>query len=173
MAGFAILHNLAPPNSLTEEWISSLMHDYRNENSGQLKEPEDLEDFELAKYFTELASAEDLMSEGLGMHHCVGGYAGAVKNGESLIFHLEIAGESSTVEIKVNSSGGGHKCFMGQHTGVWNKEPNRFHQRRARNLVHYLNEMRSLPSPIPDDLLQKIRSLYKRPPSEAANSCPE
>ena len=160
-------------HSLTEEWITSLIPEYRNENFGQLKEPEDLEDFELAKYFIELVSAEDLMSEGRRMHHCVGGYAGAVKDGRSLIFHLEFAGEPSTIELEIDSSGSDTKYFVNQHTGVWNKVPSRFHLRLGEYLVQHLNEKRISRPPIPDELLQRIRSIYRRPLSQEATCCPE
>ena len=130
-----------PPNkTITEEWIKSLIDDYFAKNSGLLKEPEDLTDFECSHYFSELITAKDLMSEGVRMHHCVGGYAELVKRGESMIFHLEAAGEPSTIEIsKHMMNGTADHLFIRQHKGIWNKEPSPFHKRRARDLVNYLN----------------------------------
>jgi hypothetical protein len=80
------------------------------------------------------------MSEGFRMRHCVGGYAETVKRGGSMIFHLEAAGEPSTIEIsKHMMDGTTDHLFIKQHKGIWNKEPSRFHKRRARDLVNYLS----------------------------------
>jgi len=73
------------------------------------------------------------------MHHCVGGYSGIVKRGESMIFHLEAAGEPSTIEISKHTTNGTEHLFIRQHKTICNKEPSRFHKRRARDLVNYLN----------------------------------
>jgi hypothetical protein len=134
------LPNLPPGNAITEEWIKSLIDDYLGKNPGVLKEPEDLADFECPHYFSELITGKDLMSEGVRMHHCVGGYAETVKRGESVIFHLEAAGEPSTIEISKHTTNGTvDHLLIGQHKGIWNKEPSRFHNRRARDLVNYLS----------------------------------
>jgi hypothetical protein len=131
---------LPPDNAITEGWIKSLIDNYLENNSGLLKEPEDLTDFECGQYFSELITAKDLMSEGARMHHCVGGYAESVKRGESAIFHIEAAGEPSTIEIsKDTTNGTANHLFIRQHKGIWNKEPSPFHKRRARDLVNYLN----------------------------------
>jgi hypothetical protein len=132
--------NLPPGNAITEEWIKSLIGGYLGKNPGLLKEPEDLADFECPHYFSELITTKDLISEGERMRHCVGGYAGIVKTGESMIFHLEAAGEPSTIEIsKHMMNGTTDHLFINQHKGISNKEPSPFHKRRARDLVNYLN----------------------------------
>jgi hypothetical protein len=131
---------LPPDNAITEGWIKSLIEGYPEKNSGLLKEPEDLTDFECSHYFSELLTAKDLMSEGARMHHCVGGYAETVKRGKSVIFHIEAAGEPSTIEIsKSTINGTVDHLFIKQHKGICNKEPSPFHKRRARDLVNYLN----------------------------------
>jgi hypothetical protein len=134
------LPNLPPGNAITEEWIKSLIDGFLAKNSGLLKEPEDLTDFECPQYFSELITGKDLLSEGVRMHHCVGGYAETVKRGESMIFHLEAAGEPSTIEISKDTiNGTADHLFIKQHKGICNKEPSRFHVNRARDLVNYLN----------------------------------
>lgn len=134
------LPNLPPGNVITEEWIKSLIDGYLAKDSELLKEPEDLTDFECRHYFSELITGKDLMSEGFRMEHCVGGYAETVKRGESMIFHLEAAREPSTIEISKHTMNGTvDHLFINQHKGVRNKEPSRFHKRRARDLVNYLS----------------------------------
>jgi hypothetical protein len=134
------LPNLPPGNAITEEWIKSLIEGYPEKNSGLLKEPEDLTDFECSHYFSELITTKDLMSEGARMRHCVGGYAETVKRGESMIFHLEAAGEPSTIEISKHTiNGTADHLSIGQHKSIWNKEPSHFHKRLARDLVNYLS----------------------------------
>ena len=131
---------LPPNNVITEAWIKSLIDGYLVRNSGLLKEPEDLTDFECRDYFSELITTKELMSEGIRMHHCVGGYAEIVKRGDSVIFHIEAAGEPSTIEIsKYTRNGTVDHLFIRQHRAVWTKEPSLFHKRRARDLVNYLN----------------------------------
>ena len=131
---------LPPNDAITEEWIKSLIDAHLAKNSGLLKEPEDLRDFESCRYFSELITARDLISEGVRMHHCVGGYAEIVKRGDSVIFHIEAAGEPSTIEIsKHMMNGTTDHLFINQHKGISNKEPSPFHKRRARDLVNYLN----------------------------------
>ena len=128
-------------NGLTEEWIRSLIDDYLAENYGRLKEPEDLTDFEFSHYITEFVTAKDLMSEGIRMHHCVGGYAGAIKEGRSMIFHIEAEGEGSTIEIsKYVWKGTVSEIYLAQHRGVWNKEPSSFHLMIRKRLYEYLKE---------------------------------
>jgi len=130
------LPNLSPGNVITEEWIRSLIDGYLAKDSELLKEPEDLTDFECRHYFSELITGKDLMSEGFRMEHCVGGYAETVKRGESMIFHLEAAREPSTIEISKDTINGTvDHLFIRQHKGVRNKEPSRFHKRRARDYV--------------------------------------
>ena len=155
---------LPPDNAITEGWIKSLMDGYLAKNSGLLKEPEDMADFEFAHYFSELITAKDLMSEGIRMHHCVGGYAEIIKSGESAIFHLEAAGECSTIEISKRIRDGVIVDLdIKQHKGIWNKEPIPFHERRGRDLVNYLKEqleIKKLPSRDNADLLRRFRNIY-------------
>jgi hypothetical protein len=134
--------SLLPPNDLiTEKWIQSLVNDYLAENYGRLKEPEDLANFEFSHYLTELVTAKDLMSEGVRMHHCVGGYVGAVKDGRSMIFHIEAEGEASTIEISKDvRKGTVSGIYLAQHKGAWNKEPSSFHLMIGRRLCEYLKE---------------------------------
>lgn len=134
--------SLLPPNNLiTEEWIRSLIDDYLAENYGVLKEPEDFTDFEFSNYITELVTAKDLMLEGIRMHHCVGGYARTIKDGESMIFHIEAEREASTIEIsKCGWEGTVSGIYLAQHRGVWNKEPGSFHLMIGKRLFEYLKE---------------------------------
>ncbi len=75
------------------------------------------------------------------MHHCVGGYAGAIKNGQSMIFHIEAEGEGSTLEIKkFEREGTIIGINLAQHRGVWNKEPSSFHLMIGKSLFDYLKE---------------------------------
>jgi hypothetical protein len=128
-------------NAITEEWIQSLANNYRTDFPGLLKDPEDLGEFECAQYFSELLTVEDLMGEGLRMHHCVGGYAGAIKDGGSMIFHIEAEGEASTIEIsKYGWEGSISGIYLAQHRGVWNKEPSSFHLMIGKRLFEYLEE---------------------------------
>jgi len=150
--------SLLPPNNLiTEEWIQSLVDAYLIKNSGQLKEPEDLADFEFSHYTTELVTAKDLMSEGIRMHHCVGGYVGAIKDGRSIIFHIEADGEGSTLEISKHAwEGTVSRIDLAQHRGVWNKEPSSFHLMIGKSLIEYLKEKMDFKEDIRETALNRL-----------------
>lgn len=150
---------------ITEEWIESLADDYHARNSGSLKDPEDLTDFEFGKYFTELITAKDLMSEGIRMHHCVGGYAEFIRRGESTIFHVEMEGDSSTIEVSrhIMDEGASFDLSIRQHMAAWNKEPSPLHKRLAMELIKYLKGKHRVASERKNDIEQdRSMDLYAR-----------
>jgi hypothetical protein len=63
-----------------------------------------------------LMSAAELAVEGKVMQHCVAGYAGYVRRGESVIVALNVCEHRSTVEL----DRAGH---VRQHKGFGNNEP--------------------------------------------------
>lgn len=65
-----------------------------------------------------LLTARELATEGCDMRHCVGDYALAVKEGQSLIFTINFPGCRSTVQVDYSGA-------VLQHRAAMNSEPNR------------------------------------------------
>jgi hypothetical protein len=122
---------------LNEETIIELIDKEKSRLSEPLCEPYDLSGFKYKNYVTELLTPLDLKQEGYKMGHCVGGYSSNVENGLSRIFHIEIDGVGSTVEIGIKTNknyywvGSGkesdksEKCFnIKQHYGRYPEKGN-------------------------------------------------
>ncbi|MBF0503210.1 MAG: PcfJ domain-containing protein [Candidatus Riflebacteria bacterium] len=66
-----------------------------------------------------LPTAGDLLEESRRMHHCVASYASKAIQGNTHIFHAEIAGEPSTIELSFSNG----KPTLRQAAGIKNKKP--------------------------------------------------
>jgi hypothetical protein len=86
---------------ITKEWVQSLIDKEKERMAKPLCEPYDLSDFKYKDYVRELTSPLDLKVEGSVMGHCVGGYSNALEDGRSRIFHIEVDGIGSTLELGV------------------------------------------------------------------------
>lgn len=84
---------------ITKEWVESLIKREKERMSTPLIEPINLNGFKYKNYVTELVKPLDLKLEGEKMGHCVGGYSYNIEKGESRIFHIEVDGISSTLEV--------------------------------------------------------------------------
>jgi hypothetical protein len=94
--------------TITKEWVEGLIEKEKKRMSTPLVDPIDIEEFKYKDCVTELVKPLDLKMEGEKMGHCVGGYSYNVERGESRIFHIEVDGVSSTLEIGlVKHSGDG------------------------------------------------------------------
>jgi hypothetical protein len=72
----------------------------KKELSEPLVEPISLEGFDYIDNVTELVTPLTLKNEGKTMGHCVGGYSDTIRGGKSRIFHVELNGISSTLQVK-------------------------------------------------------------------------
>jgi hypothetical protein len=84
---------------ITKEWVEGLIEKEKQRMSTPLVEPINLDKFKYKDCVTELVRPLDLKMEGEKMGHCVGGYSHNIERGESRIFHIEVAGIGSTLEI--------------------------------------------------------------------------
>jgi hypothetical protein len=84
---------------ITKEWVQSLIEKEKLRMSKPLVEAYNLDNFKYSKYVTELTTPLQLKREGDMMGHCVGGYSYSIEKGESRIFHIEVDGIGSTLEI--------------------------------------------------------------------------
>jgi hypothetical protein len=89
---------------MTEEWIYGLIEKEKKRMSTPLVEPLKLDGFKYRKYVTELTTPISLRKEGEKMGHCVGGYSSNIENGHSRIFHIEVDGIGSTLEVRLLES---------------------------------------------------------------------
>ena len=84
---------------ITKEWVEGLIKKEKERMSTPLIDPINLDGFKYKNYVTELVKPLDLKLEGEKMGHCVGGYSYNIERGESRIFHIEVDGISSTLEV--------------------------------------------------------------------------
>ncbi len=84
---------------ITKEWVEGLIEKEKKRMSTPLVDPINIDSFKYKDCVTELVKPLDLKMEGEKMGHCVGGYSYNVERGESRIFHIEVDGISSTLEI--------------------------------------------------------------------------
>lgn len=84
---------------ITKEWVEGLIEKEKERMSTPLIDPINLDGFKYKNYVTELVKPLDLKLEGEKMGHCVGGYSYNIERGESRIFHIEVDGISSTIEV--------------------------------------------------------------------------
>jgi hypothetical protein len=104
-----VLENLGLSGSIkniniTKEWVDSLIEKEKQRMAKPLCEPYDLSDFKYGNCVRELTSPLDLKAEGSVMGHCVGGYSWSVEEGLSRIFHIEVDGIGSTVEVGIRKN---------------------------------------------------------------------
>lgn len=131
---------------ITEESLYEVIEKEKLRLSQPLCEPYDLSDFKYKNYVSELVTPYDLKLEGSKMGHCVGGYSHSIENGESRIFHIEIDGIGSTLEIGLKDYNGISDklpCFkVKQHYGRYPKKGNLTPTNKNRGiafkLVYYL-----------------------------------
>lgn len=128
------------PAPLTHEWVKGYVADYKSRFSGALVEPIDLLAFEHRASVRELVSDVDLRVEGARMCHCVGGYAGEVKDGYSRIFHIEVNGRHSTLEVCYGSRWSNSELlpYIHQQRGKRNADVSPEESRVAKDLLAYL-----------------------------------
>lgn len=86
---------------ITKEWVESLIEKEKVRMSSPLVKPYNLDNFKYKNYVTELVTPLQLRKEGDVMGHCVGGYSYNIESGDSRIFHIEVDGIGSTLEIKL------------------------------------------------------------------------
>jgi hypothetical protein len=86
---------------ITKEWVQSLIDKEKDRLGKPLVEPYNLSEFKYKDSVKELISPLDLQMEGNMMGHCVGGYSGPIEDGNSRIFHIEVDGIGSTVQISI------------------------------------------------------------------------
>jgi hypothetical protein len=84
---------------ISKEWVEGLIEKEKERMSTPLLEPINLDKFKYKDCVTELVKPLDLKMEGEKMGHCVGGYSYNLEQGESRIFHIEVDGISSTLEV--------------------------------------------------------------------------
>lgn len=75
----------------------------------------------LPRCATVLRTPAQLEAEGRALGHCVGGYAGYVRSGESVILSLYVLGERSTVELRGRA--------VAQHRAQDNRDPSELSRR--------------------------------------------
>jgi hypothetical protein len=125
-------------DEITEERILNLIDAYKQEYKDLSIAPLDISEFKFNPFIKELLTLEDLLEEGKRMHHCVGGYAKALKERDIRIFHIERGEESSTLEMMQYST----LLFFSvlQHRGPWNKDVGIEHKEIAEAFVQFLNQ---------------------------------
>lgn len=85
--------------TISKEWVEGLIVKEKARMSTPLVDPIDISGFKYKDCVTELVKPLDLQMEGEKMGHCVGGYSYNIEQGTSRIFHIEVDGISSTLEI--------------------------------------------------------------------------
>lgn len=68
-----------------------------------------------AKYVKEITQADKLFQEAKRMNHCVSGFTDKIKRQESKIFHIEINGHHSTLELEIKIYNPNKKKFVFKH----------------------------------------------------------
>jgi hypothetical protein len=89
---------------ITKEWVQGLIEKEKERMGKPLCEAYDLSEFKYKDCVKELTSPLDLKVEGSVMGHCVGGYSYSIEKGLSRIFHIEVDGIGSTLEIGINKN---------------------------------------------------------------------
>ena len=93
------LKEIIKGSTISKEWVEGLIVKEKERMSTPLVEPIDIDNFKYKDCVTELVKPLDLQMEGEKMGHCVGGYSYNLEEGTSRIFHIEVDGISSTLEI--------------------------------------------------------------------------
>ena len=125
------------PDGITEEQILALIDSYMREYEDLMVDPVDISEFTFKESVKELLTVSELMEEGRRMHHCVGGYARALKKGDIRIFHIEYGEERSTLEVMQYSI---RSISILQHRGPWNKDVGIEHRKIGEAFVQFLNQ---------------------------------
>lgn len=123
------------------DMVDKIILDDLNESKRNLCEPLDLSGFKYRNNVTELVSKKSLRDEGVKMNHCVGGYSNRVEIGLYKIFHIEVDGVGSTLEIKVNeelNQKDFSKIKITQHNSYGNRRPENKNRGIAFKLCYYL-----------------------------------
>jgi hypothetical protein len=137
---------------ITKEWVMGLVEKEKQRMSTPLVDPINLSGFKYKKYVTELTTPLELRVEGEKMGHCVGGYSGDIKRGGSRIFHIEVDGIGSTLQISLkgdNYPGSVNYdkvgCSISQHYGrypekVGNQTPTNKNRGIAFKLCYHMSQ---------------------------------
>jgi hypothetical protein len=143
---------------ISKEWVEGLIEKEKERMSTPLVDPINIDNFKHKDCVTELVKPLDLKMEGKKMGHCVGGYSYNVEKGESRIFHIEVDGISSTLEIglvdyddyflgsqKVRKADRKKKFTIRQHQGRYpekmgNQVPTNKCRGVGMKLVYYLSK---------------------------------
>jgi hypothetical protein len=151
---------------ITKEWVEGLIEKEKLRMSTPLVKPYDLDNFKYKKYVKELVTPLELRKEGETIGHCVGGYSYNLESGQSRIFHIEVDGIGSTLEIGIKEFNAylydldiegnrkkfeeeekkPKKCFkVNQHYGRYpvkkgNQTPTNKNRGIAFKLIHFLSK---------------------------------
>lgn len=87
--------------NLSFDFILKVFNKEKEVGNKELISKVELKNFRYKNNVKELVTAIQLRQEGKKMGHCVGGYSNAISSGNSRIFHIEVDGIGSTVEISV------------------------------------------------------------------------
>lgn len=68
-----------------------------------------------SKYVKEITQADKLFQEAKRMNHCVSGFTDKIKRQECRIFHIEINGNHSTLELEIKTYNPNKKKFVFKH----------------------------------------------------------
>jgi hypothetical protein len=138
------------PEPIDDDYIEKLATGVFNDDGESLTTPIDLSGFCLSYAVKELTAKNELLHEGIAMKHCVGGYSTSVKNKQSRIFHIAIAGHHTTLEISNKG--------IQQHFGPNNSKPDIQSTIVADVLISYLKykELSTVVTSLSDNTDDKI-----------------
>ena len=145
--------------------LAKLCEEFRMEDfkKTHLVDPTNIKPF--SSWVREICDTVTLDAEGKNMRHCVAGYGNQIKTGRSRIFHLEVKGHPSTLEIHfsketfaprqipekyrtpealkkqaMRSNLQSHfKYSINQHKAICNSIPYKGNRVMAQRLLNYLN----------------------------------
>lgn len=107
------------------------------------------------KYVKELTQSDQLVLEGKKMNHCVAGFASNVKNGTSRIFHIEVNGKHSTLELEL------HHYNPNKHKFIFKDRQSRTYQQTFMEAVKRKNKT-SQESQKPVMIVKRMIALAQR-----------
>lgn len=127
---------LETPEITVETFIQKLEIVYKKELSKNvLLTPEDK--LVLGAYGRSVEEIIDfirLSKESDNMRHCIRGYGSQLRNHQSRIFHLNISGNQSTLELKFKGN-----WYVQEHRAKLNQNPHKTNKQLARLLINKLN----------------------------------
>ena len=100
---------------LSFDFIQKIFNKEKEVGSKELTKMVDLSNFKYKKNVKELVTTIALREEGKKMGHCVGGYNKQIESGNSRIFHIEVDGVGSTVEIGIPMK---FRCVDGKRKNI-------------------------------------------------------